>query len=243
MYKVLANINNILVKEIELTANFQPNVSSILKAVNKNTKLIFICSPNNPTGNLINSENIKILLINFNGIVIIDEAYIDFANSKSWINSLKTYPNLIVTQTLSKAYGMAGIRLGMCFASPKIIALLNKIKPPYNVNTLTQNQALKQLSNIIETKKKIEVLLNERNELANSLSKIKFVENIYPSNANFILVKVDDATKRYKQLIAKNMVVRNRTNQPLCTNTLRFTVGTPPENSKLLNVLKEIEND
>ncbi len=241
MYQVLANINNIEEKEVLLTAEFQPNVNEILEVTDANSKLLFLCSPNNPTGNSFSEENVEILLKSFNGLVVIDEAYIDFSSQKSWLLRLKEFPNLIITQTLSKAYGMAGIRLGICYASEEIIAVLNKIKPPYNVNELTQQRALKRILTKNKVKKEIETILEQREKLIVNLKSISFIEEVYPTDANFVLVKVDDATKRYTDLIEKGIVIRNRTTQPLCENTLRLTIGTKSENMKLIKALKDIE--
>ncbi len=240
MYKVLANINNIEEREVLLTDKFQPNVNEILKTVDQNTKIIFLCSPNNPTGNSFTNESIEILLNSFNGLVVIDEAYIDFSSEKSWLQRLNEFPNLVVTQTLSKAYGMAGIRLGICYASSPIIAVLNKIKPPYNVNELTQQRALKRILTKNKVRNEIDKILEQREKLIGKLIAISFIEEIYPTDANFILVKVDDATKRYHQLIEKGIVIRNRTSQPLCENTLRLTIGTKSENIKLMKALKDL---
>ena len=241
MYKVLANINNIENREVLLNSDFEPNVEEILDSVDQNTKMIFLCSPNNPTGNSFSEEKIIYILENFNGLVVIDEAYIDFSNKESWLNKLKEYPNLVITQTLSKAFGMAGIRLGICYASVEIIQILNKIKPPYNVNELTQLRALDRVLNKQGVDLEIADLLKQRAVLSEALVEVDFIENIYPSDANFILVKVDDATKRYDQLLEKGIVIRNRTTQPLCENTLRFTIGTGEENKKLIEALKNIE--
>lgn len=240
MYKVLAGINAIENREVLLTADFEPNVEEILKAANSHSKLIFICSPNNPTGNSFMGEYIKKLLESFDGLVVVDEAYIDFSKDESWVSSLKTYPNLIVTQTLSKAYGLAGIRLGICYASEEIVSVLNKIKPPYNVNQLTQQRALQRVLNQDLVKQEVQQILDERTELIKALNNLEFVSAIYPTDANFVLTKVDDANKRYQQLLEKQVVIRNRSTQPLCENTLRFTVGTPEENKKLIAILKEL---
>ena len=242
MYKVLAEINNIENREVLLTEEFQLDVKSILKSVDEQTKLLFICSPNNPTGNAFDARAIKTILENFNGIVVIDEAYIDFSSYETWIGFLDLYPNLIVTQTLSKAYGMAGSRLGVCYASAAIISVLNKIKPPYNVNELTQQKALERVLAVDEVFDEVESILEERNRLMIALQEIKFIKEIYPTDANFVLVKVDDASKRYQELIEKGIVIRNRTTQPLCEKTLRFTIGTSEENKTLVEALKEIDN-
>ena len=241
MYSVLANINAIQIKDVSLDENFQPKVEKILNTQNENTKLLFVCSPNNPTANSFNADKIEKLIVNFRGIVVIDEAYIDFSNEESWIKRLADFPNLIVTQTLSKAHGMAGIRLGICYASGDIISVLNRIKPPYNVNELTQQKAIAQLSIKDLAKNQIDNILTERTFLISELRGINFVSKIYPSDANFILVKVDDATKRYNQLIEKGIVVRNRTTQYGCENCLRFTVGTKNENEKLISTLKSLK--
>ena len=241
MYKVLANINNIENREVLLNSDFEPNVTEILNSVDQNTKMIFLCSPNNPTGNSFSEEKILQILESYNGLVIIDEAYIDFSEEKSWLHKLGQYPNLVVTQTLSKAYGMAGIRLGICYASTAIIEILNKIKPPYNVNELTQVRALDRVLKKEQVASEIADLIKERTLLSEALANVGFVEKIYPSDANFILVKVDNANKRYGQLLEKGIVIRNRTTQPLCENTLRLTVGTQAENKKLIEALKSIE--
>lgn len=240
MYKVLAGINAVENREVLLTKDFEPNVTEILKVADSNSKLLFICSPNNPTGNAFQKKGIKELLESFNGLVVVDEAYIDFSNDESWVSKLKQYPNLIVTQTLSKAYGLAGIRLGICYASEEIIGILNKIKPPYNVNQLTQQRALQRVLHQDLVKQEVKQILDEREELIKALKDLEFVTALYPTDANFVLAKVDDANKRYQQLLEKQVVVRNRSTQPLCENTLRFTVGTPEENKKLIAILKEL---
>ena len=240
MYKVLAGINAVDNREVLLTKDFEPNVIEILKVADSNSKLLFICSPNNPTGNAFQKKEIKELLESFNGLVVVDEAYIDFSNDESWVSELKQYPNLIVTQTLSKAYGLAGIRLGICYASEEIIGILNKIKPPYNVNQLTQQRALQRVLHQDLVKQEVKQILDEREELIKALKDLEFVTALYPTDANFVLAKVDDANKRYQQLLEKQVVVRNRSTQPLCENTLRFTVGTPEENKKLIAILKEL---
>ena len=240
MYGVLANINAVENKEILLSTDFQPQIEKIMEAVDENTKIIFLCSPNNPTGNSFSDENVTYLLKNFNGLVVIDEAYIDFSEKESWVNKLDEYPNLIITQTLSKAYGLAGIRLGICYASAEIISVLNKIKPPYNVNELTQQRAIFRLGNEAKINSEIESIIAQRTDLLKVLLNVKFVEKIYPTEANFILIKVDDANKRYDELITKGIVIRNRTTQPLCENTLRLTIGTEVENKKLIEALSSL---
>ncbi len=240
MYKVLSDINNVTCKKVLLNADFQLDVGNIIKSVDKQTKVIFICSPNNPTGNLIKKKDILTLVKTLNLIVVIDEAYIDFTDANSWLNEIEKHKNLIVTQTLSKAYGMAGLRLGICYANEVTIELLKKIKMPYNVNVLTQNNALKYLENENHIRNKIQEILTNKKTLIQELSKIGLVKKIYPSDTNFLLVKVDDANKRYQQLVNNGVVVRNRTNEPLCENCLRITVGTGEENDKLIHVLKTL---
>ncbi|PIE48562.1 MAG: histidinol-phosphate transaminase [Flavobacteriales bacterium] len=240
MYGVLANINNVENRKVLLTPDFQINESKILENTDNHTKIIFICSPNNPTGNMINLESIIHLLHKFKGLVVIDEAYIHFTEQKSWISALEKYPNLVIVQTLSKGFGMAGIRLGICFASEKIIAVLKKIKPPYNVNTLTQKTALEKLNNIKKIKDLINSIIRERNFLLKVLVEVNFIQKVYPTEANFILVKVDNADKRYREILAAGIVVRNRSTQPLCENCLRLTVGTEEENEQLIKVLKTL---
>ncbi|WP_431108784.1 histidinol-phosphate transaminase [Winogradskyella poriferorum] len=240
MYDVLANTNAIDVLTVELDTDFQPKVDDILNTQNDNTKLLFLCSPNNPTANSFEASKIEKLLTNFRGIVVIDEAYIDFSEDESWISKLSDFPNLIVTQTLSKAYGMAGIRLGICYASTEIISVLNKIKPPYNVNHLTQQKAIQRLEKQQDVQNEIQNIISERSLLIKALKSVTWIDTIYPTQANFVLIKVDDATKRYNQLLEKGIVVRNRTNQPLCNNCLRFTVGTSEENEKLIAVMQSI---
>ncbi|HEY5687151.1 MAG TPA: histidinol-phosphate transaminase [Yeosuana sp.] len=239
MYEVLANLNAIETIKVPLSDNFQPEIDSILNVSNSKSKILFLCSPNNPTGNSFSNAQVENLLNTFAGIVVIDEAYIDFSSNTSWLDRLNEFPNLIITQTLSKAYGMAGIRLGICYASEEIIDTLNTIKPPYNVNELTQNKAIENLKIVGLVRNQIDEILQERENLIEELNKINFISKIYPSDANFLLIKVDDANKRYNQLISKGIVIRNRTNQHGCENCLRITVGTSLENKRLLKVLKE----
>jgi len=240
MYKVLAGINDIDNREVLLTMDFQLNVAAILKATDSNTKVIFFCSPNNPTGNSFHTAAITRLLNEFSGLVVIDEAYIDFSKNKSWLRELSKYPNLIITQTFSKAYGMAGLRLGACYASTDIIQTLNKIKPPYNVNERTQQEVLQRIESLDVLKKHISTIIAERERLGDELLQIPFIEKVYNSDANFLLATVDDADKRYAEILQKGIVVRNRTKQPLCSNTLRFTIGTKEENDRLMNVLTNL---
>ena len=240
MFKVLSDVNNIRYKEVSLSADFQLDTDTIIATIDSSTKAIFVCSPNNPTGNLMDGESIKTLL-ELGLLVIIDEAYIDFSAAQSWNQELENYNNLIVTQTFSKAYGLAGIRLGACYADSEIIELLKKVKMPYNVNVLTQRTALQYLENEKVTEQEIIEIIKSRNKLRTELLKIGFVQNIYHSDSNFILVKVDDADKRYQELIDKDLVIRNRTKEPLCENCLRITVGTPNENKILIKRLQYID--
>jgi len=241
MYKVLAEINQITLNKVPLDIDFQIDMKSLFKAINSKTKAIFLCSPNNPSGNSFQPNDIEDLLKEFNGIVVIDEAYIDFSDQNSWATRLDDFPNLIVSRTLSKAYGMAGLRLGICIASREIISALNKIKPPYNINTLTQERALEELAQSDNYMKQVDILLEERSVLSKQLQSIGFVEYVYPSDANFLLVRVDDADVRYSQLIQAGVVVRNRNKEYGCANCLRFTVGTPEENKKLIQSLSNID--
>ncbi|MFL0352554.1 histidinol-phosphate transaminase [Xanthomarina sp. GH4-25] len=239
MYQVLANINAVEVVEVPLSNTFQPQIDKILEVTN--AKILFLCSPNNPTGNCFAVSDVEKLLENFQGIVVLDEAYIDFSEQKSWLNKLDDFPNLIITQTFSKAYGLAGIRLGIGYASTEIISVLNKIKPPYNVNSLTQQSVLDRLINRKEVAFEIQQIKAERENLIIELQTISFISKIYHSDANFLLVKVDDANFRYQQFIEKGIVIRNRTNQLGCKNCLRLTVGTKAENTRLINTLKAIQ--
>ena len=240
MYGVLAQLNSIENIEVSLSKDFNINVDQVLKQVKPSTKLLFICSPNNPSGNIMDVNAVTRLLKAFDGLVVIDEAYIDFTTIESWTQRLNTFPNLMVTQTLSKAYGLAGIRLGTCYASKEIIAVLNKIKPPYNINSLTQQAAIEALQNN-EVSDQVSSILREREKLANALASCFFVKKIYPSDANFILIKVDDANKRYDELLRHGIVIRNRTTQLGCENCLRISLGTPAENKQLLTLLNTLK--
>lgn len=239
MYGVLADLNAIENREILLTNDFEPNVDEILNAVSENTKIIFLCSPNNPTGNSFSDESILYLLKNFNGLVVLDEAYIDFSSKQSCLSELNDFPNLVIIQTLSKAYGLAGLRVGIAYASEEIISILNKIKPPYNLNTASQEIAMKKLSQNTLTAQ-VKKIVSERGNVIKSLKTINFIKQIVPSDSNFILIKVDDATLRYNQLIKAGIVVRNRSSQPLCENCLRITIGTKEENNQLIKTLKSL---
>ena len=242
MFEVLSNINDIRCQKVRLKENFQLDVPGILTKINKRTKAIFICSPNNPTGNLMKKEDI-LKLLELELLVIIDEAYIDFSDAESWLTMLDEFNNLIVTQTFSKAYGLAGIRLGACYANSQIINLLKKIKMPYNVNVLTQKIALDYIEKEEIRATEIKNILANRLLLEKELSSINFVKQIYPSDSNFLLVKVDEANKRYEQLIHLNLVVRNRTKEPLCENCLRITVGTTEENNRLMRALRLLDKN
>ena len=241
MYAVLAQLNNVKVNTVPLNESFQLDLERIMKQVNGNTKVIFVCSPNNPTGNSIPLEQIQNLLNQFSGLVVVDEAYVDFSTKGSAVRLLDDYPHLMICQTFSKAYGLAGIRLGMGIADSKIIDYFNKIKPPYNVNVLTQKTAYNSLNDQNTTKEHVKELLAERQKLEKELLNIDFVNKIYPSDANFLLIQVDNASKRYDQLLSLDIVVRNRSSLLGCENTLRITVGTPQENIRLINACKTIK--
>lgn len=242
MYGVLASINNVENRKVVLTSNFEIRVEEVLKTVDQNSKIIFLCSPNNPTGNSFSIDSIKAILDGFRGIVVVDEAYIDFSGKESWLSKIESNANLVVTHTLSKAFGMAGIRLGMAFASKEIISVLNKIKPPYNVNELTQQRALVRLLEMNSVRMEIARIGKEKERLLKELPTIKYIAEVFRTDANFILCRVDNATKRYKQLLHEGIVVRDRSNQPLCENALRITIGTEDENTKLLSTLKKIQD-
>lgn len=239
MYGVLADLNAIENREVVLSKDFQPNVDEILNRVNEKTKIIFLCSPNNPTGNSFDDESVFKLLKKFNGLIVIDEAYIDFSKHESWLGQLAIYPNLVIIQTLSKAYAMAGLRIGILYASVEITTVLNIIKPPYNINTLSQETAIKKLEqNTFDFQ--VKKIISERERLIKELNTIPFIKFVFPTDANFILVQVDDAEKRYKQLIDNGIVIRNRSSHALCDNCIRITVGAKEENSKLIEILKSV---
>lgn len=239
MYEVCATINAVEVLKVPLTKDdFQLDTENILKAINPNTKLIFLCCPNNPTGNGIKWSSIKQLLEIFNGIVVIDEAYINFASYRSLITELINYPNLVILQTLSKAWGLAGLRIGMAFASEQIIEVFNKIKPPYNINSASQQLALKALENIDQINNWIKTTVTEREKLKKELDTFSFVEKVYPSEANFLLVKVNNPKNIYNYLAGKNIIVRDRSRIEHCEGCLRITIGQPKENEELISALK-----
>lgn len=240
MYQVAAEINDVEIRKVSLTEEFQLDAKEVLNVANENTKLIFLCSPNNPSGNNLEKELMLEVVQNFKGIVIIDEAYIDFAPGKSLLPELEKYQNLVILQTFSKAWGMAGIRLGMAFASPEIITVLNKIKYPYNLNILTQKKAIKLLKQKEQIGKWVKLLIAERNKMARLLGTFPFVVKIYPSDANFLLVKMHDAPGIYDYLVEKGIIVRNRSKIHLCENSLRITIGSSDENEILLKALNEL---
>lgn len=239
MYKVAAQTNDVEVREVLLSEQYDFSAQQVLEATNEQTKIIFLCSPNNPSGNSLNRAEVVKTIRSFPGIVVLDEAYIDFSSQASFLESLSEYPNLIVLQTFSKAWGSAGVRLGMAFASKEIINLFNKVKYPYNVNSLTQEYALRLLDNHAQLKELIAVLLQEREVLRKALSELPSVLHIYPSDANFLLVRVKDANATYRYLVDKGIIVRNRHNVSLCDNCIRITVGSKEENNELINALKE----
>lgn len=242
MYEVSANINDVEIRKVNLLPNFQLDLEGIAEAIDANTKLIFICSPNNPTGNSIIRTDIETVLANFNGLVVIDEAYINFAKQRTFIQELTEYPQLVVLQTFSKAWGLAGLRLGMAFASSIVIDILNKVKAPYNISQSTQDLALAALQNIGQVNDWIKTTVAERELLSKSLLDLAMVRKVYPSDANFILVEVADANGTYDALVDRGIIVRNRAKVTLCEGCLRITVGTPAENEILLSALKSLNN-
>ncbi len=239
MYRVCADINDVAYRTVLLNENFDFQASDLLKTCDSHTKIIWICSPNNPTGNSLNRDEIIKVIENFDGIVIVDEAYIDFAQQQSLRTELATHPNLIILQTMSKAWGSAAIRLGMAFASQEIIAIYNKVKYPYNVNQLTQEQALKMLSDPYEVDKWVKILLQERVRLMQAFQELPICEHIYKTDANFFLAKMTDAQGVYDYLVDKGIIVRNRSRIQLCQNCLRITIGTKNENNELLSALRQ----
>jgi histidinol-phosphate aminotransferase len=243
MYEVSANINDIRVKKVLLSPDFELSAREVLNAVSEKTKLIFLCSPNNPSGNSLNRLEILKIVENFGGVVVVDEAYADFSDKPSFIDLIVNFPNLVILQTFSKAWGLAGLRVGMAFANDEIIGLLNKVKPPYNVSQIAQETLLAALDKKVEVEKVVAEIVRQRELLAAELQKFSFVTRIYPSDANFLLVKTSDANRIYKYLVEQKIVVRNRTNVELCQGCLRVTVGTPEENRTLLSVLNSYENN
>ena len=238
MYSVCADINNVEYRKVSLKADYQFSAEELLSATDENSKIIWLCSPNNPTGNALNPIEVEKVLQNFQGIVVLDEAYIDFSSQPSYLQKLTEYPNMVVLQTFSKAWGSAGVRLGMAFASPEIISIFNKVKYPYNVNILTQRYAIKLLDNFASVEKKVKEILKNREKLIKSLSKVQCITEIYPTDANFVLVKTTDADAIYNYLINKGIVARNRNGITLCDNCIRITVGTAVENKQVISALK-----
>ena len=240
MYEVSARINDVAIRKVPLNRNYQLNLQGIEEAVDDHTKMIFLCSPNNPTGNALLREDIEVILNNYFGLVVIDEAYINFSRHRSFIQELKDYPNLVILQTLSKAWGLAALRLGMCFASEEIIRVMNKVKPPYNINQATQELVLKALEEVEQVNEMIREIVKERELLVTSLRSLPLVEHIYPSDANFLLVKVKEPKKTYRYLLENGIVVRDRSNVELCEGCLRITVGTSEENKALIDSLQRL---
>ena len=239
MYEVSANINDVQAKKVPLTASFQLDLPAIEEAIDDNTKIIFLCSPNNPTGNSLNKEDVEIILNNYFGLVVIDEAYINFSRFRSFTQELNDYPNICILQTLSKAWGLAALRVGIAFASEMIIQVMNKIKPPYNINQASQELALKAMEEVGQVNEMIHEIVKQREELVQHLSEVSIVQKIYPSDANFLLVKVIQARDVYNFLLEKGIVVRDRSKVELCEGCLRITVGTPEENNELIHGLKD----
>lgn len=237
MYEVSANINNIEIRKAPLLEDFQLDLVHLENLADANTKIIWICSPNNPTGNSLNRPDIEMVLNNFNGLVVVDEAYINFSRQRSWIGELAEYPNLVVLQTFSKAWGLAGLRLGMCFASEAIIEIMDRVKPPYNINQVTQELGLQALEEVGQVNDMIRLIVDMRNALAEVLQQIPGVEKVYESDANFLLVKIREARKVYEYLLSKGIVVRDRSNVILCEDCLRITIGTEEENTQLVDAL------
>lgn len=240
MYTVSSEINNVSIKSVRLTEDFDLDLDSLRNSWDSKTKLIFLCSPNNPSGNLLSAEKVFTLLKEFKGIVVMDEAYIDFTGSKGLVPYLNDFPNLVILHTLSKAWGLAAIRLGMCFGSKEIIAILNKIKPPYNISILSQQVAEDALNHESVKNAHVIEIIEERKKLATALAGINLVKKVYRSDANFLLVQVTNAQKIYKELVNQGIIVRDRSNVILCDNCLRITVGTPVENQKLISALNQL---
>jgi histidinol-phosphate aminotransferase len=242
MYEVSANINNVEVRKVNLLPDYQLDLDRIAEAIDSRTKLIFICSPNNPTGNSIIRTDIETVLANFEGLVVIDEAYINFSKQRSFIPELTEYSNLVILQTFSKAWGLAALRLGMAFAARPVIDILNKVKPPYNINQATQDLALKALENVEQVNEWIKITVAERDRLSEELLNLDLVKTVYPSDANFILAEVSDASAIYNFLVEQGIIVRDRSKVALCEGCLRITIGTSSENETLLNALKTFQN-
>lgn len=242
MYKVCADVNDVEYRNVRLDAEFRFKAGDMLAASDGNTKLMFLCSPNNPTGNNLDRKEILALLEGFGGLVVVDEAYADFSDEPSFLAELEMHPNLVVLQTFSKAWGCAAIRLGMAFASPDVIGILTKIKYPYNINRLTQEEAIRMIGQHYQVKLWVKSLLEERFRMIGEFKKLKCSRHVYPTDANFFLAEVSDAKSIYDYLVDKGIIVRNRTNVTLCHNCLRITIGTRPENDALLEALKQYKD-
>jgi histidinol-phosphate aminotransferase len=239
MYEVSAHINDVQLKRVNLTPAYQLDLEGLEEAIDAQTKIIWLCSPNNPTGNTLDRGDVEMVLNNFDGIVVIDEAYINFSRHRSFIPELADYPNLVILQTFSKAWGLAALRLGMAFADKKIIEYMNRVKPPYNINQATQELALQALEEVGQVNDMIRVLVEERGKLADALGQLPGIRKVHPSDANFLLVEMDKAHEVYLFLLGRGIVVRDRSRTPLCTDCLRITVGTPKENEKLVEALQQ----
>ena len=240
MYEVSANINDVKVRSVKLTTDYGLDMPALLQAIEPGVKMIFLCSPNNPTGTCLDQDDILQIAEKFQGLVVLDEAYIDFSRHKSLLSQLDEFDNLVILQTFSKAWGLASLRLGMAFASPEIIKILNMIKPPYNISGATQELAFEALNNLDRKEEMVKSILSKREDLVGSLAQIPWVERIHPSDANFVLVKMPDARAKYQTLISDGIIVRDRSNVALCEDCLRITVGTDEENAKLIDALKRI---
>ncbi|GAB1445114.1 MAG: histidinol-phosphate transaminase [Cyclobacteriaceae bacterium] len=242
MYGVCADINNIKIRQPLLTFDFEIDLQPIYECVDPKSKIIFLCSPNNPSGNLLNRDKIKSLIQSFSGLVVMDEAYIDFADSVGFLPFLDDYPNLVVLQTFSKAWGLAGLRLGVGYGSEEVIQILTKIKPPYNINSITQQKIKEAIDNGKQTQDWIGILKQERKELETAIKQLLFVVKVYPSQANFLLVKMKDAKACYQYLLTKGIIARDRSSTVLCDNCIRISIGTPDENKILINALNDYQN-
>lgn len=243
MYEVSAQINDVYCKKVPLTADYQLNLDEIAASIDQNTKMIFICSPNNPTGNSIKAQDIETILVNFDGIVVVDEAYINFSKQRSFTYTLPEFPNLVILQTLSKAWGLAALRLGLAFANKGIINLMNRVKPPYNINQATQEMVMKALDGVEQVNQWIQEVVKERESITQELENIAQVKKVYPSDANFILAKFEKAKELFTHLKKKGVIVRDRSNQALCEQGLRITIGAPEENTFLLREIKNFYED
>jgi histidinol-phosphate aminotransferase len=240
MYEVCANINDVAIRKVNLLPSFELDVERILESYDEHSKLLFICSPNNPTANSFHADDVELLIQKFPGIVVIDEAYVNYSSQSSFIRLLPVYANLVVLQTFSKAWGLASLRLGMAFAAELIIDYMNKVKPPYNINAATQQLATQAMDNIAWVNEHIRETVKLRKQLMEELAELAIVKKVYPSNANFVLAKVKDASHIYSTLVARGIIVRDRSRVELCEDCLRITIGTPSENEQLIQELKNI---